>query len=159
MCTRRWLSLMLSTATLGIGVGWAAPSHAAKKFQIYLSMSYIGNDWQAEAENEIKAMAASKSMRDKVDLHIQVAGPNAERQIQQINAMIQAGAQAILVYPISPTALNAVAKAACDRGIVVAAYDSSSASRALTTSTSIRSSGAATRRDGWSNSSMARVTS
>ena len=38
---------------------------------------------------------------------MQVAGPNAQRQIQQINAMVQAGAKAIVVYPISPTALNA----------------------------------------------------
>lgn len=116
---------MLSAAAMTFGVGSAVPGHAAgKKFKIYLSMSYIGNDWQAEAENEIKAMAASKEMRDKVDLEIQVAGPNAQRQIQQINAMVQAGAQAILVYPISPTALNAVVKNACSRGVVVAAYDS-----------------------------------
>jgi ribose transport system substrate-binding protein len=125
MRASRWLSLTLSAAVAAIGVGWTAPGHAAeKKFKIYLSMSYIGNDWQAEAENEIKAMAASKEMRDKVDLQVQVAGPNAQRQIQQINAMVQAGAQAILVYPISPTALNAAVKNACDRGVVVAAYDS-----------------------------------
>ena len=40
-------------------------------------------------------MAAHKSMADKVDLQVQVAGPNAQRQIQQINAMVQAGADAI----------------------------------------------------------------
>ena len=70
-------------------------------------MSYIGNDWQAEAANMVKAMAAHKDFKDKVDLQVQVAGPNAQRQIQQINAMVQAGAKAIVVYPISPTALNA----------------------------------------------------
>jgi ribose transport system substrate-binding protein len=108
-----------------VAVGLATPGHAAdKKFKIFLSMSYIGNDWQAEAENEIRAMAASKSLRDKVDLRIQVAGPNAQRQIQQINSMVQAGADAILVYPISPTALNAVVKNACQRHVIVAAYDS-----------------------------------
>jgi ribose transport system substrate-binding protein len=102
-----------------------ATAHATdKKFKIYLSMSYIGNDWQAEAENEIRALAASKSMRDKVELHIQVAGPNAQKQIQQINSMVQAGADAILVYPISPTALNAVVRNACARHVIVAAYDS-----------------------------------
>jgi ribose transport system substrate-binding protein len=108
-----------------VAAGLAAPGHAAdKKFKIFLSMSYIGNDWQAEAENEIRAMAASKSLRDKVDLRIQVAGPNAQRQIQQINSMVQAGADAILVYPISPTALNAVVRNACQRHVIVAAYDS-----------------------------------
>lgn len=95
----------------------------AKPFKVYLSMSYIGNDWQAEAENMVKAMAASAGMKDKVKLEVQVSGPNAQRQIQQINAMVQAGAQAIVVYPISPTALNPVIRAACARHVVVIAYD------------------------------------
>ncbi|MFC7397581.1 sugar ABC transporter substrate-binding protein [Chelatococcus sp. GCM10030263] len=109
-----------------LGLATAAPSQAEaaeKKFKIFLSMSYIGNDWQAEAANMIKAMAAHKDMADKIDLQVQVAGPNAQRQIQQINAMVQAGAQAIVVYPISPTALNAAVKNACSKGVMVIAYD------------------------------------
>jgi ribose transport system substrate-binding protein len=93
------------------------------KYKIFLSMSYIGNDWQAEAANMVKAMAAAPGMADKVDLQVQVAGPNAQRQIQQINAMVQAGADAIVVFPISPTALNSVVKNACAKGVVVIAYD------------------------------------
>lgn len=100
------------------------PAQAAAKYKIYLSMSYIGNDWQAEAANDVKALAASKEYRNKVDLRIQVAGPNAQRQIQQINAMVQAGANAIVVYPISPTALNEAVKNACAKGVIIAAYDS-----------------------------------
>ncbi|MRG57904.1 monosaccharide ABC transporter substrate-binding protein, CUT2 family [Phyllobacterium sp. YR620] len=96
---------------------------AAEKHKIFLSMSFIGNDWQAEAANMVKAMAAHKSLADKVDLQVQVAGPNAQRQIQQINAMVQAGAEAIVVFPISPTALNQVVKNACDKGVKVFAYD------------------------------------
>jgi len=113
-------------AAVGIVAGLAALStaQAAEKYKIYLSMSYIGNDWQAEAANMVKAMAASSSMKDKVDLRVQVAGPNAQKQIQQINAMVQAGAKAIVVYPISPTALNEAVKAACDKGVVIVAYDS-----------------------------------
>jgi ribose transport system substrate-binding protein len=101
----------------------ATGAEAAEKFKIFLSMSYIGNDWQAEAANMVKAMAAHKSMQDKVDLQVQVAGPNAQRQNQQINAMVQAGAQAIVVFPISPTALNQSVKNACDKGVLVFAYD------------------------------------
>ena len=86
-------------------------------------MSYIGNDWQAEAANMVKAMAAHPEFVDRVDLQVQVSGPNAQRQIQQINAMVQGGAEAIVVYPISPTALNQVVKNACDKGVVVIAYD------------------------------------
>ncbi|MGB7757935.1 MAG: sugar ABC transporter substrate-binding protein [Salinisphaera sp.] len=95
---------------------------ASKKYNVYLSMSYIGNDWQSEAKNAVTAMAAHYS--DKVDFHVQVAGTNAQKQIQQINGMVQAGADAIIVYPISPNALNAVVRNACHRGVVVMAYDS-----------------------------------
>lgn len=121
------LKSKMAVACLAAAIGVAASvSQAAAegKYKIFLSMSYIGNDWQAEAANMIKAMAASATYRDKVDLEVQVAGPNAQRQIQQINAMVQAGAQAIIVYPISPTALNQVVKNACDKGVVVIAYDS-----------------------------------
>src|SRR5215218_8180681 len=96
-------------ATMLAATAPATPATAQdKKFKIFLSMSYIGNDWQAEAANMVKAMAAHKSMADKVDLQVQVSGPNAQRQIQQLNSMVQAGAEAIVVFPISPTALNQV---------------------------------------------------
>jgi ribose transport system substrate-binding protein len=88
---------------------------AQEKHKVFLSMSYIGNDWQAEASNMIKAMAAHPDLADKIDLQVQVAGPNAQKQIQQINSMVQARAKAIVVYPISLTALNQVVKNACGK--------------------------------------------
>jgi ribose transport system substrate-binding protein len=116
-------SILMAACALGAGLFSVGTASAADKFKIFLSMSYIGNDWQAEAANMVKAMASHSSMRDKVDLEVQVAGPNAQRQIQQINAMVQAGAQAIVTFPISPTALNAAVKNACDKGVLVFAYD------------------------------------
>ncbi|TJV40058.1 MAG: sugar ABC transporter substrate-binding protein [Mesorhizobium sp.] len=116
----RRLTLLAGMAMCAFGMSAA---DAAQKHKIFLSMSYIGNDWQAEAANMVKAIAAHKSLADKVDLQVQVAGPNAQRQIQQINAMVQSGAEAIVVYPISPTALNQVVKNACDKGVKVFAYD------------------------------------
>jgi len=114
---------LLLGAGIALGALGAVHAQAADKHKIFLSMSFIGNDWQAEAANMVKAMAAHKSMADKVDLKVQVAGPNAQRQIQQINAMVQAGADAIVVFPISPTALNQVVKNACAKGVKVFAYD------------------------------------
>ena len=122
----RWTrlpSFVVLSALLAIAQLAAQTASAADRFKIFLSMSYIGNDWQAEAANMVKAMAGHKSMRDKVDLEVQVAGPNAQRQIQQINAMVQAGARAIVIFPISPNALNAAVKNACDKGVLVFAYD------------------------------------
>src|SRR5262249_54953316 len=97
---------LFAAAAVALGLCAQAGTASADKFKVFLSMSYIGNDWQAEAANMVKAMAAHKDFADKIDLQVQVAGPNAQRQIQQINAMVQAGAKAIVVYPISPTALN-----------------------------------------------------
>ena len=116
-----WLTVSVALAMLA---GAATQVDAQdKKFKIFLSMSYIGNDWQAEAANMVKAMAAHADFQNKVDLQIQVAGPNAQRQIQQINSMVQAGADAIVTFPISPTALNNVVKNACNQHVVVFAYD------------------------------------
>src|SRR6201992_2382292 len=119
------LSSCIGAAALGAAfLASTGIAQAADKYKVFLSMSYIGNDWQAEAANMVKGMADHASLRDKVDLTVQVAGPNAQRQIQQINAMVQAGAKAIIVYPISPTALNQVVKNACAKGVVIVAYDS-----------------------------------
>src|SRR6201996_9832350 len=118
------LSSCIGAAALGAAfLASTGIAQAADKYKVFLSMSYLGNDWQAEAANMVKAMADHTSLRDKVDLTVQVAGPNAQRQIQQINAMVQQGAEAIVVYPISPTALNQVVKNACDKGVKIFAYD------------------------------------
>lgn len=120
------MKLSLSSALAGAAACAllaAGAAQAQEKHKVFLSMSYIGNDWQAEAANMLKAMAAHPDYADRVDLQVQVSGPNAQRQIQQINAMVQGGADAIVTFPISPTALNQVIKNACDKGVTVFAYD------------------------------------
>ena len=86
-------------------------------------MSYVGNAWQAEAKNAITAMSKTAAYRDKVELRVQASGANAQRQIEQINGMIQAGADAIVAFPISPTALNGVIKTACEKKVVFVAVN------------------------------------
>ena len=116
-------SVMLGVTLSALLIGASGPAAAqTKKFKIFLSQSYVGNDWQSQATNTITAMA--KYYADEVDFQVQVAGPVAQKQIQQINAMVSAGANAIVMYPISPTALNAAIKNACNKGVVVFAYDS-----------------------------------
>ena len=100
-----------------------ASASAQEKSKVYLSLSYIGDEWTAQATNTVRAMALSSGLKDKVELEIQVAGPNAQKQIQQINAMVQAGAKAIVIYPISPTALNQVVKSACEKGVQIFTFD------------------------------------
>lgn len=117
------MKIISKLAALGLSTAMATAAFADEPHKVFLSMSYIGNDWQAEAANMIKALAAHPDYAERVDLQVQVAGPNAQRQIQQINAMVQSGADAIVVYPISPTALNNVVKSACDKGVTIIAYD------------------------------------
>ncbi len=122
----KWMTRFAIAALFGAVVGFAmAPESASAKtkdgkYLIYYSMSYVGNAWQSEAKNTVIAMSKAAAYRDKVELRVQAAGANASRQIQQMNAMIQAGADAIIAFPISPTALNNVIRAACDKGVVVA---------------------------------------
>ena len=81
--------------------------------------------WMKANRNMMTAFAESSDYKDKVDLHVQVVdNGDAQRQSQQINAMIEAGADVIVVYPSSPTALNRSIKNACRQGITVMAWDS-----------------------------------
>jgi len=116
----RHLAKLITLAAMVAPLAFGA--QAAERQKVFLSMSYSGNDWQTEAKNMVEAMA--KAHADKVDLQVQIAGADAQKQIQQVNAMVQAGAKVIVIYPISPTALNRAIKAACDKNVLVFAYDS-----------------------------------
>lgn len=98
-------------------------SSGGSPYKIALSMSYVGNDWQNEAENLVKAVAASPEYKNKVDLRVDIAGTSVPKQIQQINSEVAAGMDAIVAYPISPTALNVAIRNACKQGVVVYAYN------------------------------------
>lgn len=113
-----FLFLMIVTAGFALS-GMAEAKTKDGKYLVYYSMSYIGNTWQAEAKNAIVAMSKTAAYRDKVELRVQASGANAQRQTEQINAMIEAGADAIVAFPISPTALNGVIRNACSKKVVV----------------------------------------
>lgn len=122
-----WKTMAAAGLALGTLFGALAappPAQAEEKLKVFLSMSWIGNDWQTSAMNMITALSRHKDYADKMDFSVQASGDNAQRQIQQINAMVQQGADIIIVYPISPTALNQVIKNACNRGVIVFTYDS-----------------------------------
>lgn len=113
----------LALAAAGCGASGSSASGQGKNL-IYLSMSYIGNDWQPEARNMITGLSQVPPLSRDMNLKITVAGTSVERQIAQINQAVAAGAKGILVYPISPTALNATIEKACNAGVKVVTYDS-----------------------------------
>ena len=111
----------VTTTLFGFG---AVPAGAQEPYKIFLNMSYSGNTWQASAANGIKALATTAPYDKSVEFKTVISGTDVQRQISDLQSMIASGANAILLYPLSPTALNRVIKQACNKGVVVFTYDS-----------------------------------
>ena len=73
--------------------------------------------------NLLRAIAKTPQYKDRVELDIQSARGDAQTQQQQINAMVQAGADVIVAWPISPTALNRAVRNACRRMSIFITWD------------------------------------
>ncbi len=114
----------LVPAVMAAAVLAAAPASADEHYKVFLDMSYSGNTWQAAAANGIKALAATPPYDKTVEFKTVISGTDVQHQISDLQSMIASGANAILLYPLSPTALNRVIKEACAKGVVVFTYDS-----------------------------------
>ncbi|WP_425106441.1 sugar ABC transporter substrate-binding protein [Ancylobacter sp.] len=127
------ISTLLKTATAALLLGAACmaaiqPAQAAgpkdgKKYKIYLSLSYSGNAWQSEAANIVKALAATPPYNDMVELKEVISGADPQAQISAYESMIDAGADGIVSFPISATALNRTIKRGCEQGVLFFMYD------------------------------------
>ncbi len=95
-----------------------------RKYKVFLDMSYSGNTWQAAAANGIKALAATPPYDKMIEFKTIISGTDVQRQISDIQSMVAAGAKAILLYPLSPTALNRAIQQASSKGVLVFTYDS-----------------------------------
>jgi ribose transport system substrate-binding protein len=123
-------TLFVSMALCGIAVcgliGAIRPPSAAaeqKVLKVYVSTGFDGNTWMDASTNLLRAIAKTKAYKDRVTLEVQSARGDAQTQQQQINAMTQAGADIILAWPISPTALNRAVRAACQKGVTFVTWD------------------------------------
>lgn len=123
----RTLALLVLVVTVLLsGCGSLDRGTERPGYRIALSMSFAGNDWQTEARNLILATANGPALRDKVSrVDVFSSGSDAQAQISQIQQMIAKKYDAILVYPISSTALNNVIARGCKAGIKMFTYDSS----------------------------------
>lgn len=101
----------------------ASPADAQKKLKVFVSTGFDGNTWMDASTNLLRAIAKTKAYKDRVTLEIQSARGDAQTQQQQLNAMTQAGADIILAWPISPTALNRAVRAACRKHVVFVTWD------------------------------------
>lgn len=122
LCALAVAGLMVLTGC-GSGGGSSDPG-SANKVKVYLNLSYSGNAWQAEAANLAKSIITSPANAAKYEFKEVISGTNVQKQISDIQSMISAGAKLIVLYPISPTALNPVIKQGCSQGVTFVAYDS-----------------------------------
>jgi len=94
------------------------------KYKIYLSLSYSGNAWQSSAANVVKALAKTPPYDKMVDLKEVISGLEVQAQISDYESMVAAGADGIISFPVSPTALNRVIRKGSKKGVLFFMYDS-----------------------------------
>ena len=117
-------TLLAGTVALVASARSTAPSaHAAKKYTIYLSNNFVGNDWRQQMERVAKVSIKKGPLAGRVDLKIENVENTVQAQINSLNNIIQQRPDAILVDAGSPTALNPTLKRACKLGIVVISFD------------------------------------
>jgi ribose transport system substrate-binding protein len=101
----------------------ASSEHAAKKYTIYLSNNFLGNDWRQQMERVATVSAEKGPLAGRVDLKIENVENTVQAQINSLNNIIQQRPDAILVDAGSATALNPTLERACKLGILVISFD------------------------------------
>lgn len=94
-----------------------------KVYKVYNALSYSGNAWSNSAANMIQAVANTPPYDKQVEFHKIISGSDISKQISDLQSMIADGADAIICYPLSPTALNAVIDQADAAGTKMFFYD------------------------------------
>jgi ribose transport system substrate-binding protein len=127
---RRLIAALTAGALLAGAVVLAASartssqdSHGAKKYTIYLSNNFLGNDWRQQMERVAKVSVAKGPLAGRVDLKIQNVETTVQAQLNSLNDIIRRKPDAILVDAGSSTALNPTIARACKAGILVISFD------------------------------------
>src|SRR5437870_689393 len=97
----------------GMASGAAAD---AKKYTIYLSNNFVGNDWRQQMERVADVSVKKGPLAGRVDLKIENVENTVQAQINSLNNIIRAKPDAILVDGASAEALTPTIKKACDAG-------------------------------------------
>jgi ribose transport system substrate-binding protein len=114
---------MITGGLLGAMTMSLMGSAMAMDYTIGISNTVQGNGWREEM---ICAMKAEALASGKVkSLNIAHRNTDAAGQIEDINNLIQAGVDAIVINPANPDGVSSAIKAATDKGIVVVAVDQS----------------------------------
>lgn len=98
-------------------------SSGQKTYKVYNALSYSGNAWADSAANMIQALASTPPYDKQVEFKRIISGNDISKHISDLQSMIDAGADAIIMYPLSPTAYNALMQKADAAGCKIFCYD------------------------------------
>lgn len=116
------VALSLATAACGGSGGGGASSDGDQKFTIGFDAYWLGNSWSQQLQAEFKA--AVEKRKDRIaDVVYTQSDNNVQRQISNVQSMIARDVDAIIITPISPTAIVPVIKQAeaADIRVILAA--------------------------------------
>jgi ribose transport system substrate-binding protein len=140
MDSRKCLSAL---ALCALSLGWSGEAFALSKcikaprkppYTVAWADIYLAPTWMTQTTQTMNDMAAELKKDGLVkDFTIQNANGNVTQQIQQIQAMMDANTDVIIVDAGSPSALDRVVAQACDKGIAVISFDSPINTNQLTT--------------------------
>jgi ribose transport system substrate-binding protein len=117
----RWALTVVALAAVSITVAVAASARPKATYVLGVSNTLVGNGWREEMICAVKAQAAASGVVSKVIVANRNGGP--AEQSADIRNLISAGANAIIINPSSPTALNSVISQAAARGVKVVSVD------------------------------------
>ena len=110
-----------AAAALLLGLAPAALAQSNGGYTIGVSNTVQGNGWREEMICAMRAQAADSGMVDQ--LIVAHRNTDAAGQLEDLNNLIEAGVDAIVLNPANPDALNSALEAAMEAGIVVVAVD------------------------------------
>lgn len=127
MTRRGLLASTLAASTILAGGLAGSAAFAQDKITLALALPFQGNGWQAGVVASANwAVEQAKAGGKDVDLVIVDAAGDPQAQIQQVNNLVLQGVSAILLEPLSDTALNGAIDNAADAGIPVITFGTGS---------------------------------
>jgi ribose transport system substrate-binding protein len=112
-----------SSGTPSSGGASASSGGGKKAYTVYLSNSFLGNDWRQQMERTASAAATLAPLAGHVKLTVVNTDNDPTKQIQSLNQIILKKPDAILVDASSPDALDPTVQRACAQGIKVISFD------------------------------------
>jgi ribose transport system substrate-binding protein len=120
----RWALALVALAAVAVTAAVTASAKSGKgqaDYVIGVSNTLVGNGWREEMICAVKAQALASGKVSKVIVANRNGGP--AEQSADIRNLISAGANAIIINPSSPTALNPVIQQAASRGVKIVSVD------------------------------------